>query len=171
MRIHASELDSVWFRRRVTDMRLWCSRQSALVEHRELLRKTRDCVKPQMFHQTSEPRDCGVFVFAALAGVSEDEIRRDLPEAHLGEVSVDGWISWLEEKGFTVLPRRGCPDDIVPCAHLVALNELRDGAHWIYRDREGDVHDPNSAQRYVQADDPRMKSLSFYSEKVLTISV
>ena len=128
-------------------------------------------MKPQMFRQTSEPRDCSVVVFAALTGISEDEIRRDLPEAPLGEVSVDGWISWLGKKGFSVLRRQGCPDDIVPCAHLVALNELRDGAHWIYRDGEGDIHDPNSAQQYLQADDPRMKSISFYSEKVLTVSV
>ena len=128
-------------------------------------------MKPQMFRQTSEPRDCSVVVFAALTGISEDEIRRDLPEAPLGEVSDDGWISWLGKKGFSVLRRQGCPDDIVPCAHLVALNGLRDGAHWIYRDGEGDIHDPNSAQQYLQADDPRMKSISFYSEKVLTVSV
>jgi len=128
-------------------------------------------MKPQFFDPTDGPRDCSVPVFAALTGISEDEIRHDLPEAHLGRVSVDEWARWLDKKGFAALIRPGCPDDIVPCAHLVALDERRAGAHWIYRDGQGNIHDPNPAQRYVPADDPRMKSISFYPEKVLTVSV
>lgn len=125
--------------------------------------------KPQKLHQKSE-RDCGVCVFAELAGVSEEEVCGDLPDAHLGTVSVDGWKQWLQEKGFTVLQREGCPDDIVPCAHLVAhVMYSPNDAHWVYRDSDGDVHDPS--EDFVPADDQRMRNLLFYSEKILTLSL
>jgi hypothetical protein len=112
-------------------------------------------------------------VFASLAGVSDDELLRDLPHAALGEVSVPEWISWLEKKDFEVLMRDGCPADIVPCAHLVALSPPRDvrGYHWVYRDADGDVHDPAPGFEAMPANDPRMKVLSLYAVKVLTISV
>jgi hypothetical protein len=104
--------------------------------------------KPQMLLQSSE-RDCGVCVFAALAGISEEQVRHDLPEAHLGKLSVNEWIRWLEGKGFTVQRRDRCPDDIVPCAHLVAPETPRDYAdvHWIFRDKDGDIHDPFTGVR------------------------
>jgi hypothetical protein len=116
--------------------------------------------KPQMLQQSSE-RDCGVPVFAALTGIAEDEIRHDRPEAHHGKLSVDGWIGWLEEKGFTVLRQVGCPDSIVPCAHLVAPDNPRDhtDTHWIFRDKDGDIHDPSPVFGAMPADDPRMKSI------------
>jgi hypothetical protein len=126
--------------------------------------------KPQRLHLTSE-RDCGVAVFAALTGISENEIRHDLPEAHFGEVSVDGWTRWLQRKGLEIRRQAACSDDFVPCAHLVALDERRDGAHWIHRDDDGDIHDPSPTFRYFAADDARMRSISFYPEKVLTLSV
>jgi len=127
--------------------------------------------KLQALHQKFE-RDCGVSVFARLAGISEDQLRAELPDAHLGKVSVDEWQAWLETKGFLVTRRKGCPDDMVPCAHLVAhaLFTIED-AHWVYRDEEGDVLDPNPVNMFMPADDPRMRRLDLYSEKILTLSV
>ena len=43
--------------------------------------------------------------------------------------------------------------------------------HWVYRDEEGDVLDPNPVNQFMPADDPRMKQLDIYSEKILTLSV
>jgi len=128
--------------------------------------------KPQKLRQTSE-RDCAVPVFAALAGVSEDEVCRDLPNASLGEVSVDQWKGWLEKRGFRVLKVDGCPTEVVPCAHLVGSDEPRDERdfHWVYRDVNANVHDPDPAFKWITADDPRMKNLSFYPRKVLTLLV
>lgn len=127
--------------------------------------------KPQSLHQKHE-RDCGVCVFAALAAVSEEEILADLPDANLGTVSVDGWQEWLESKGFTVTKREGCRADIVPCAHLVAnvLHSQEDG-HWVFRDEDGDIHDPSPVTMYMPADDERMRSLEMYTMKILTLSV
>ena len=127
--------------------------------------------KAQLLHQKHD-RDCGVCVFAKLAGMSEAELLTDLPWAQLGEVSVDDWCRWLQEKGFSVSKREGCPDDGVSCAHLVAhqMNSERD-AHWVYRDQEGDVHDPSPVSAYFPADDSRMRDLSFYSMKILTLSI
>jgi hypothetical protein len=131
-----------------------------------------DLPKTQKLRQGSE-RDCSVPVFAALAGVSEDEVRRDLPKAALGQATVQQWIHWLERKGFEVLKRDGCPTDAVPCAHLVALHQPRSKQdfHWIYRDADGDVHDPSPVFEAMPADDPRMRNLSAYTEKVLTLSL
>lgn len=127
--------------------------------------------KPQRLHQKYE-RDCGVSVFAALAGVSEEEVLADLPTAYLGIVTVDGWIGWLESKGFTVLKREECPADIVPCAHLVA-NALytKEDAHWVFRDEDGDMHDPSPVAMCWPANDDRMRNLETYSIKILTLSV
>jgi hypothetical protein len=124
--------------------------------------------KPQRLCQRFE-RDCGVCVFAELAGVSREEILRDLPQAHLGTVSVDAWTEWLEKKGWAVLRQQECPDDIVPCAHLVGRSNT--DFHWIFRDAEGDVHDPSPVFTAMPADDPRMKSITFYPLKVLTLSI
>ena len=126
--------------------------------------------KPQRHFQRVE-RDCGVAVFAALAGVQYEEVLNDLPDAHLGTVTVNGWKRWLEGKGFTVTRQDGCPIDMVPCAHLVApVNDIR-YCHWIYRDEDGDVHDPSPVSAAMRADDPRMRELRGYQCKVLTISV
>lgn len=118
-------------------------------------------------------RDCGVPVFAALADVSEDDLCQDLPTARLGEVSVEKWQAWLEMKGFTVSRRDGGPSDVLPCVHLVALYnpEHERDFHWIYRDKDGDIHDPAPSFRYMPANDPRMRELEVYQVKVLTFSV
>ena len=129
--------------------------------------------KQQKLRQETE-RGCSVPVFAALAGVSEDEVRRDLPDAELGLVDVVRWESWLATKGFKIQERDGGPADIAPCVHLVAPHRPRDkyDFHWVYRDEEGDVHDPSPVYAALGADDPRMKSLSVYGGNVvLTISV
>ncbi|MGA7795900.1 MAG: hypothetical protein WCA19_22940 [Candidatus Acidiferrales bacterium] len=128
--------------------------------------------KLQKLRQVTE-RGCAVPVFAILAGVSEDEVCRDLPQASLGLVSVLQLEGWLEKKGFKVLRRDGAPTDIVPCAHLVAPSLPRDSTdfHWVYRDAEGDVHDPSPVFAAMPADDPRMKNLSVYNKAELTISV
>jgi hypothetical protein len=118
-------------------------------------------------------RDCSVSVFAALTGIAEDNICRELPLAPEQGVSVDGWMAWLSQKGLNPLKREGCPDDIAPCAHLVgpispqALTHF----HWVYRDAEGDVHDPDPHNSAMADDDPRMRQLSIYGTKVLTISI
>ena len=126
--------------------------------------------KPQMLRQRFD-RDCGAVVFARLAGVSYEELCNDLPEAHLGTVSVDGWMAWLAQRGFKVVKQQGCPDGIVPCAHLVAPVDHRDYCHWVYRDSDGDIHDPSPTCAAMPADDPRMRNLSLYECKVLTLSV
>jgi len=127
--------------------------------------------KAQLLTQKHE-RDCGVCVFAALAGVSEEDVLADFPDANLGTVTVEGWQEWLESKGMIVVRREGCPVDAFPCAHLVAnvMNSPRD-AHWILRDADGDVHDPSPVMMYMPADDERMRNLSMYSLKILTLSV
>jgi hypothetical protein len=56
--------------------------------------------KAQCHFQRAE-RDCGVVVFAALTGVAYEDILRDLPDAHLGTITLDGWHSWLLERGFS----------------------------------------------------------------------
>jgi hypothetical protein len=96
-----------------------------------------------------------------------------MPHAALGQVSVLEWMDWLEAQGLAALKRDGCPSDVVPCAHLVASHPPRDHTHfhWIYRDADGDVHDPSPVFEAMPADDPRMKDLSSYHQQVLTISV
>jgi len=128
--------------------------------------------KPQKLRQESE-RGCAVPVFASLAGLSEDEVRRDLPQASLGRVSIIQWENWLKKRGFNVLRRDGAPTDILPCVHLVAPHPPRDitDFHWIYRDADGDVHDPSPAFEAMPADDLRMKNLSVYDKAELTLSV
>ena len=128
--------------------------------------------KPQMLRQRTD-RDCSVPVFAALARVSEAELCRELPAAPEQRISVNGWMTWLSEKGLDPLKRDGCPADIVPCAHLVGPVQPRGPKdfHWIYRDENGDVHDPDRSFEAMPADDPRMRELTVYATKVLTISV
>jgi hypothetical protein len=126
--------------------------------------------KPQRHFQRDE-RDCGVAVFAALAGLTYEEVLRDLPDARLGTVTVDGWKAWLEQRGFTVSHLVGCPDNIFPCAHLVAPVDDVTCCHWVYRDEEGDIHDPSPVSRAMPADSAWMKNLSMYKCKVLTLSV
>jgi hypothetical protein len=62
--------------------------------------------KQQRLRQESE-RDCSVPVFAALAGISEDDVRHDLPQAAMGQVTVLELITWLEKRRFKVLRRDG----------------------------------------------------------------
>jgi hypothetical protein len=127
--------------------------------------------KPQGLHQRDE-RDCSVSVFAALTGLSEDQVRAEMPSAELGEVTVAEWMAWLESNGFTVTKHQGCPTDIGPCAHLVAQRpQSNRDFHWIYRDEEGDVFDPSPVFMFMPADDERMRSLSLYSVHVLTLTV
>jgi hypothetical protein len=128
--------------------------------------------KQQKLRQQTD-RDCSVPVFAALTGISETEICRDLPLAPQQGVTVDGWMAWLSQRGLDPLKRDGCPVDIVPCAHLVGPTHPRSLTHfhWIYRDEDGDVHDPDPSYAAMPADDPRMRELSLYGTKELTISV
>jgi hypothetical protein len=109
-------------------------------------------------------------VFAALTGVSEDQLRTEMPGAARGEVSVDGWINWLQRRGFKVTRHQGCPANIFPCAHLVGnMPQSHADFHWIFRDSDGDVHDPSPVFTYMPADDPRIRSLEYYKEQVLTL--
>jgi hypothetical protein len=128
--------------------------------------------KQQRLRQKSD-RDCSVPVFAALTGISEDKLCLDVPLAAMGLVSVDQWKNWLRKRGFQVSERDGCPVDLLPCAHLVATHPPRDltDFHWIYRDGDGDVHDPSEVSLAMPADDPRMRNLSLYSLHQLTLSI
>ena len=56
--------------------------------------RSRILPKPQILHQKYD-RDCGVCVFAALVGISEEELCAEIPNAHLGMVTVDDWEKWL----------------------------------------------------------------------------
>lgn len=100
-----------------------------------------DLPKSQMLRRRLE-RDCGVIVFGKLAGVDYEDVCLDLPEAHLGTVTVDGWMNWLTNRGHDVVKHQGCPTDVMPCAHLVAPFDDRRYCHWVYRDADGDIHDP-----------------------------
>jgi hypothetical protein len=128
--------------------------------------------KQQMLRQKTG-HDCSVPVFSALTGIAEDEICRELPSAPEQGVTVDGWMDWLTANGREPLKRQGCPDDIVPCVHLVGPTSprARTHFHWVYRDAEGDVHDPDPSVVAMAADDPRMRELSIYGTKMLTISI
>jgi hypothetical protein len=127
--------------------------------------------KLQKLCQKTE-RGCSVPVFATLAAIPEDQVLQELPAAAEGMVRLDRWIAWLEEKGCDVLWRNGCETDILPCAHLVAHNPRGESDfHWIYRDEDGDVHDPSPSSLAMSADDPRMRDLSLYNTKACTISV
>jgi hypothetical protein len=110
-------------------------------------------------------------VFAELAGIPYEDVLNDLPNAHLGTITVDGWTEWLETKGFTVSGQPGCPDGVVPCAHLVALADHPDYYHWIYRDGDGDIYDPSDMFAAMPEYDPWMRMLSPYQCKRWTISI
>jgi hypothetical protein len=102
--------------------------------------------KPQTLHQKFE-RDCGVCVFARLAGISEDQLRAELPDAQLGKVSVDEWHKWLEGKGLVVTRRDGCSDDAVPCAHLVSHGaNTPEDFHWVWSEFLDDLCDGFAAK-------------------------
>jgi hypothetical protein len=129
--------------------------------------------KQQMLRQERD-RDCSVSVFARLAGISEATLLQELPQACAGEVGHNQWIEWLKSKNIGVVEmHEGCPTDVVPCAHLLSEHQPRDERdfHWIYRDEDGDVHDPSPCFAAVPADDPGMRDLKSYPFKILTISV
>lgn len=111
--------------------------------------------KQQMLRQKTD-KDCSVPVFSALTDISEDEICRELPLAPKQGVTVDAWMDWLAAKGLEPLKRQGSPDDIVPCVHLVGPTnpQALTHFHWVYRDAEGDLHDPHPSVAAMPADDP-----------------
>ena len=120
---------------------------------------------PQKLRQHGDS-DCSVPVFAALAGISEEELLRDLPDAPKAKINVEEWEQWLRTKGKRATRSLG-QEYALRCAHLV---EFAGMLHWIYRDDTG-VHDPNPAFQYVSANHPEMLKLSYYSKIVLTISI
>jgi len=126
--------------------------------------------KAQCHFQRAD-RDCGVVVFAALTGVPYEDVLRDIPDADLGTVTLNGWVDWLMKRGFKVTRRDGYWTDIVPCAHMVSPVHPWRELHWVYRDEEGDVHDPSHATQAKPADDPFMTELQLYEWKLETISV
>jgi hypothetical protein len=117
-------------------------------------------------------RDCGVCVFAELAGISYEQLLEELPGADYGTVTVDGWIAWLESKGRRVTKHEGCPADAGCCAHLVSNTFYsKEDVHWVYRDENGDVHDPSPVAEWVPANSELARTLETYSIKVLTLAV
>ena len=126
--------------------------------------------KMQRLYQDGE-RGCSVPVFAALAGVSTKDILSDFPFAAKGEISVIEWETWLENRGLNVLRRGGCQTDILPCVHLVANHPRgREDYHWVFRDKDGDIHDPSPVTQCLGANDPHMRNLRSYNVKELTIT-
>lgn len=125
----------------------------------------------QRLLQTSD-RSCSVSVFASLACISEQEVEVDLPGAAHGEVSVEQWEQWLSSRGLRTQRLEGCPLEYVPCAHLVANfpQNLRD-FHWVYRDENGDVHDPSPTTLTLGANHPHMRQLKSYDTHQLTIAI
>jgi hypothetical protein len=109
--------------------------------------------------------DCGVSVFAELAGLSRDEILNEMPEA-LNGLSADQAIAYLKRKG---LPARNYPPNSshpLPCAHLVLSGG---GYHWVYQAANGGIHDPSPVFEWTP---PRTITLStHYSAKILTIAL
>lgn len=124
----------------------------------------------QRLRQVGE-RDCGVSVFAELAGVSWTEVLQDLPESANGKVGVEKWRDWLNSKGLDLVQNDGCDEYTLPCAHLVGNDPTsKEDFHWVYRDESG-VHDPSSVFAAMPSDHPWMLGLCSYNQKVLTISV
>jgi hypothetical protein len=119
------------------------------------------------FLQQSGNMDCGVCVFGALAGLSREEILRDRPQAADEGLAVDRWVEYLESKGWMVTKHRPDESCSLPCAHLVDAGGT---PHWIYQTEEG-VFDPNPANRYMPANDPRMLNFSLYASRILLITI
>jgi hypothetical protein len=112
-------------------------------------------------------RDCGVHVFAKLAGVSTGELLRELPEAING-VTVNTWEEWLRRKGLRVARYQPNEEYSLPCGHLV--ERAPNYYHWLYRDEDG-VQDPDPSFQFMPPNDPRMLNLACYAGLILTISV
>jgi len=114
-----------------------------------------------------------VSVFAALAEITQEELKAEMTGAESGLVTVDQWLEWMKRRKPGVQKLQGCPTDLVNCAHLVSEHHPRglDDFHWIYRDKEGDVHDPSPSYMYMPADDERMRCLQQYRHQELTIWV
>jgi hypothetical protein len=120
----------------------------------------------QSLRQESE-RDCGVPVFGKLAGVSRQEVLRDLPQAVNG-ITVSQWEDWLRGKDLEVTRYSENEAYTLPCAHLMA--RAPENFHWIYQDDSG-VLDPDPAFQFMPPNHPKMLDLSCYAARVLTISV
>jgi hypothetical protein len=63
---------------------------------------------------------------------------------------------------------------MAPCAHLVGIGDTPQSEsdfHWIYRDSDGDVHDPSPVFKFMPANDERMRELKPYALQVLTIAL
>jgi hypothetical protein len=106
--------------------------------------------------------DCGVKVLRKLAGVTREDLLRDLPEAING-VTVSQAEEWLAARGFVVERRGEGEAYTLPCAHLVGRPPYY---HWIYEGGTG-IHDPDPTFAYMP---PKQVKLAWY-ERVLTISL
>lgn len=110
------------------------------------------------------PWDCGVEVFRKLAGVSREELLRDLPDA-VNAIPVIQWEDWLKSKGLIVERHQDNEAYTMPCAHLIRRQPYH---HWIYEDSTG-IHDPDPA---FEVFSPKLITLATYREgRELTISV
>lgn len=111
--------------------------------------------------------DCGVEVFGKLAGISREELLRELPEAANG-ITVSRWEQWLTEKGFQVKRLGRDEEYTLPCAHLIKRLPHH---HWIYEDGTG-IHDPDPKLAIVSPKLIQESFPSYYREgKELTISL
>jgi hypothetical protein len=111
--------------------------------------------------------DCSVPVFRELAGISREELLRELPHAVGARVTVQQWEEWLYSKGRKPVRHQNDEPYTLPCAHLV---EWAGRPHWIYQDQTG-VHDPNPAFTCMPEDDSRLLTFEVYKQRILTISV
>lgn len=88
--------------------------------------------------------DCGVVVFARLAGLTEEEIIRDVPDAFNG-ITHKQWEAYLISKGRQVTCYIAGVQYPLPAAHLVETSPGSSRYHWIYQAEDGGIYDPNPA--------------------------
>jgi hypothetical protein len=126
-------------------------------------------VEPTEYFETQSlrqegPWDCGVEVFRKLAGVSREQLLRDLPNAVNG-IPVIQWEEWLTSKGLIIESPREGEGYTKPCAHLIRRLPYY---HWIYEDSTG-IHDPDPAFAFWS---PKLITLEMYPQgRELTISL
>jgi hypothetical protein len=122
-----------------------------------------DDFEPQTLLQMG-PWDCGVEVFSKIAGLTREELLRELPEA-INAVPVIRWEEWLTARGFVIERRQRDEEYTLPCAHLIRRPPHH---HWIYEDHKG-ILDPDPK---FQAYSAKLLTPAMYPEgRELTISI
>lgn len=82
--------------------------------------------QPQTLLQMG-PWDCGVDVFRKLAGLTREELLRELPEAIDG-IPVIRWEHWLTSRGLLIERRQPGEEYALPCAPSFADRRITTGS-------------------------------------------